>query len=65
MVANKVTSTNAQLAVMIAAPMVIAKLRSDRIRDIVMLDFKVMALYAMTSTNGLTEAIRVVIILYV
>ena len=65
MVANIVTSTNAQLAAMIAAPMVIAKLRSDRIRDIVMLDFKVMALYAMTSTNGLTEAIRVVIILYV
>lgn len=65
MVANVVTSTNAQLVQMIAAPMVIAKLRSDRIRDIVMLDFKVMALYAMTSTNGLTEAIRVVIILYV
>ena len=65
MVANVVTSTNAQLAEMIAAPMVIAKLRSDRIRDIVMLDFKVMALYAMTSTNGLTEAIRVVIVLYV
>ena len=65
MVANIVTSTNTQLAEMIAAPMVIAKLRSDRIRDIVMLDFKVMALYAMTSTNGLTEAIRVVIVLYV
>ena len=34
-------------------------------RVIAMLDFKVMALCAMTSTNGLTEAIRVVIILYV
>ena len=64
MLVNVVTSTNAQLEQMIAALTVIAKIRSGRIRVIAMLDFKVMALYAMTSTNVLTEAIRVRITLY-
>ena len=45
--------------------MVIAKIHLGPIRVIVMMDFKLMTLYAMTSTKVLTETIRAAITLYV